>query len=170
MIKKQKVLLLVLSLVALLVSCSNSKNISDEKVVKQFLNNVYSTSQEDVKQYEKFINFLTNEKLSDSKNDEITDLDSYEEVSNYLTYLKNKYDISEELMKKLMLNRQADYYIKKSYQQNVLYKPENVDISYNESMKCYDYELKLDDKILKGQVRLEDGVIADCNLELDDTK
>ncbi len=134
----------------------------EEKTVLAFLKNVYSASEEDVEQYQLFRNYLDSlAKNSSSKSVEIDD------TNEYVLYLKSRYNLSDKNMDVLMANRQADYYIKKSFEEGMLYAPDKIEIEYVDSLESYQYEVLISDKVLKGFVRIENNEIAGFKLQID---
>ncbi len=140
-----------------MTACANPApaNNAAEETVLQFLKNVYSSTEADVKQYEQLRNYFDD--LAKSSTAELVEID---DDNAYIVYLKDKFKISDNCFEKLLANRQADYYIVKSYQSGVLYSAQEIELTYDESMHGYRYRVLVDDDELEGLVRLEDGEIA----------
>ncbi len=147
----------------LLSSCSKRKDENtDENTVRDFLINIYTADEKDVQMYEKFV---TSDVASETNNSSgIIDISESEDFKEYTSYLRDKFKVTEELFDELMANRYSTRIAQLAYDEGELYKPENITITYVDSMKLYDYELDLNGKTLKGSVRLEEGMVVWCEL------
>ncbi len=170
--KKIKISILFLVLLLLLIGTLSTAcgqptddkmaNYSDEeKIIVSFLNTVYSSTEEDVKKHGAFREYV--DQLANSSNLQSIELS---EGNDYYIYLKNKYQLTDDLFDKLMANRQADYYIKKSFEEGVLYAPDEINLEYVNSLKSYKYQVLMNDKTFKGIVRLENKKIAGFEIEI----
>ncbi len=169
--KKNKISILFLILVLLLVgalsiACGQTTDdkmanySEEEKIIVSFLNTVYSSTEEDVKKHSEFREYVDQLANSNLQSIELS------EGNDYYIYLKNKYQLTDDLFDKLMANRQADYYIKKSFDEGVLYTPDEINLEYADSLKSYRYQVLMNGKTFKGIVRLDNKIIAGFELEV----
>ncbi len=59
-----------------------------------------------------------------------------------------------------MANRQADYFIKKSFEEGTFYTPDEINLEYVDSLKSYKYQVLMNGKTFKGIVRLDNKKIV----------
>ncbi len=161
MLKKISIVLCLLIFSSILLSaCISNNNVgvdsgaTEEELIISFLTNVYSSTEEDVEKLK--------ESMENTKEQEDKDL--------FILYLQEKYEVSDEVMEDMTRNRYAGYYILKSYESGEFYKPEDIELTYVESMDIYAFELLLNGDCLEGSVRLEDGKVAWCELKFEPSK